>query len=319
MRRGIVLHTLRVHPTGEEPGPSIDVLLPFYGDVGLMQEAVRSVLQQSDAEFRLIIVDDHQPDETVADWVAALEDTRISYHRNSRNLGANANYARALELASADLVVFMGADDRMLPNYVRRARAGFRRFGESASMFQPGVQVIDGDGQPSKPVADRVKSLLRPDAGDEWLLLEGEALARSLLAGNWTYFPSVCWRRSAIADRGFDPRFHVVQDLALILSLVADGAAMIVDGEPAFEYRRHALSDSSVKTWSAERFLEEERLFTSAAERFRAIGWRRAYRSARWHVTSRANALLMVPLALRRRELGAARLMLRHAASRTSA
>ena len=37
---------------------TVDILFPFYGDVAMMKEAVRSVLRQTNPDWRLIVVDD---------------------------------------------------------------------------------------------------------------------------------------------------------------------------------------------------------------------------------------------------------------------
>src|SRR5674476_123713 len=61
---------------------TVDVLFPYYGDVALMKEAVRSVLRQSYGDFRLIVVDDGYPDDSIPGWFDSLGDSRISYERN---------------------------------------------------------------------------------------------------------------------------------------------------------------------------------------------------------------------------------------------
>ena len=39
-------------------------MMPFYGDVAQFREAVTSVLDQSDPDLRLVVVDDCYPDPT---------------------------------------------------------------------------------------------------------------------------------------------------------------------------------------------------------------------------------------------------------------
>ena len=140
---------------------SLDILLPFYGDVGYLRLAVESVLAQTDPDWRLVVVDDGYPDPSVAAWFAALGHPQVHYSRNAANLGANGNYRHALTLAEADWVVVMGADDLMLPTYVATVRALVAGH-PSAAVVQPGVGVVDSDGRPILPVADRVKAALRP-------------------------------------------------------------------------------------------------------------------------------------------------------------
>src|SRR5512141_1373011 len=77
----------------------VDVTLPYYGDVDLMKQAVRSVLGQSYPHWRLIVVDDGYPDPEPARWFGNLRDPRVAYRRNDANLGANGNYRRCLDVA----------------------------------------------------------------------------------------------------------------------------------------------------------------------------------------------------------------------------
>jgi len=79
---------------------TVDVLMPYYGDVSMMQDAVRSVIAQSDPNWRLTVVDDGNAD-GVPEWFAGLGDDRVRYLRNERNLGVTGNFNRCLDLVDA--------------------------------------------------------------------------------------------------------------------------------------------------------------------------------------------------------------------------
>jgi glycosyltransferase involved in cell wall biosynthesis len=290
---------------------SVDILLPYYGDVALMQAAVESVRSQTVTDWRLKVVDDGTPAEGIAEWFASLQDDRISYERNEQNLGANLNYRKALGLATAELIVIMGADDVMLPNYLEVVTRAMAEFPEAA-IVQPGVEVIDEHGQVYLPLVDRVKKLIKLD-GSGRRVYGGEELARSLLRGNWTLFPSLCWRTEAVRRHGFRPDLHVVQDLALILDIVKDGGTMVVTDELCFQYRRHSASDSSVKALRGPRFDEERAYFETMAAEMSALGWKRAARAARLHLLSRLHAATYLPLAVQKKDRQAIRALAKHA------
>ncbi len=290
----------------------IDVLLPFYGDPELMRTTVRSVLAQTQRSFRLVVVDDGYPDASVASWFATLDDPRVEYHRNESNLGANRNYTKALGLAEAEHVVMMGADDVMLPNYLEVVGRALERFPD-ASVVQCGVEVIDGEGDVSHPLVDRVKKLITPSVTGP-TLLQGEPLLVSLLRGNWTYFPSLCWRTDVVRSLGFRPDFHVVQDIGLLVDVLAAGGSMALMPAVAFQYRRHAGSDSSVKTLTGNRFDEEKSYFDVIADELERRGMRKAAREARFHLTSRLHAVALLPTAVRGKQTRAVGRLLRHAA-----
>ena len=98
---------------------TVDILFPYYGDVAMMKQAVLSVVGQTNPDWRLIVVDDGYPDDSIPGWFESLKDERITYMRNETNLGANANYRKCLTFVENELVTVMGADDVMLPNYVQ--------------------------------------------------------------------------------------------------------------------------------------------------------------------------------------------------------
>lgn len=289
---------------------SIDILLPFYGDVGYLELAVQSVLAQTEDGWRLTVVDDGYPDPGVAAWFAGLDHPQVRYTRNAVNLGANGNYRHALTLAETDWVVVMGADDLMLPTYVATVRSLIAG-SQSCAVVQPGVQVVNGQGVPVRPLPDRIKTAMRP-AVTGTVELQGEPLAASLLRANWTYFPSLCWQRSLVTSIGFREGLDVVQDLALLLDVAATGATLVLGEETAFLYRRHARSDSMVRGATGARFREERAFFEAMAEECRARGWLVAERAARRHLTSRLNAASLLPSAVADRHWSAAKILLRH-------
>jgi glycosyltransferase involved in cell wall biosynthesis len=288
----------------------VEIVVPYYGPVGLLKAAVRSVLDQTDDRWRLTIVDDCYPDPAGREWLSSLRDDRIRYFRNESNLGINRNFQRCLELAELDVFTMMGCDDLLLPGYVRTVLEAFQRVPD-VDLVQPVVTVIGADGRPTRSPVDLAKKwLYAPPAGEH--VLHGEELAISLLRGNWLYFPALCWRTKAVQAIGFREGFDVVMDLKLVIDLVEQGGTLLVVPEHCFLYRRHQESLSSVLALNSRRFAEERRFFLETAERMAERGWMRAARTARKHRSSRFNALLMAALAVRHRRFDTVRPLVRH-------
>lgn len=284
--------------------------MPFYGRFDHFQAAVRSVLAQTDPDWRLVVVDDVYPDTAPGEWLQGIGDPRIVYLRNERNLGVSGNFDRCIELATAERCVLMGCDDELLPGYVERVSWIAARHPE-ADLIQPGVEVIDGEGRVVRPLGDRVKSRLRPtvDGPESW---SGERLTASLLRGNWAYFPSVCWRVSTIRRFGFRHDLQVVQDLALMMEIFRNGGTMVLDDTVVFRYRRHGGSVSSYTAVDGRRFQQERSVFAEEATLQAELGWNRAARVSRAHLTSRLNALLQLPRAILARDGAGTRILTRH-------
>ncbi|WP_202796401.1 MULTISPECIES: glycosyltransferase family 2 protein [unclassified Pseudonocardia] len=284
------------------PAPTVDVMLPFYGDPELLRRAVRSVQEQSRDDWRLTVVDDGYPDDSIGPWFAGLGDDRIRYRRNPQRLGAQPNNRYCIEAVELPYFVMMGADDLMAPDYLETVLALHDRWSHAA-VVQPGVAIMDEYDEPVRPLADRVKALLAPK-GHGPRLVTGEDLVVSLLRGNWLYNPSLCWRTSALKEI---PQSADVFDLALPVAVIADGGTMVIDDHVCFRYRRHRSSDSGSGAAAGNRFAEERRYFRAESDRMTARGWPRAARAARAHVSSRLNAAVQLPQAFARRDAAAVR------------
>lgn len=276
---------------------TIDVMFPYYGDVAMMKAAIDSILAQEDRDFRLTIVDDGYPDDSLPEYFSDLvvSDDRIRYLRNEENLGANGNYRKCLALVEHDYTVIMGADDIMLPNYIATVRRAFQN--PDVDIVQPGVEVIDENGVVYKPLGDKVKDYLRHGAVGHAheAVIGGEQIAKSLISGDWLYFPSVAWRSSAITKHSFREQYDVVQDIALAMDIIMDGGKMMVCDTVCFQYRRHRESDSSVRALDGRRFAEERAFFDECVQDFRKLGWNEAATAAKNHFSSRLHALTLAP------------------------
>ncbi|MGH3629279.1 MAG: hypothetical protein ACRDRL_17805 [Sciscionella sp.] len=106
---------------------------------------------------------------------------------------------------------------------------------------------------------------------------------------------------------------RTIQDLAVLLELIRRGESLVLDDRVSFQYRRHAASASSSDAFTGVRFAEERRFFMDAAQRMERLGWRRAARAARWHLSSRLHALSLAPATLCRGDVRAAAMLLEHA------
>ena len=293
-----------------------EIFIPFWGEPSLLFEAVESVRAQTDPDWRLTVVDDCYPDDSVAPWFAALDDDRVTYLVNEANLGITDNYRRCLELATDDWLVFLGCDDLMRPSYVSAVRAAIGSAPAGVDIVQPGVEVVDETSTVVAPLVDRVKRRLFAPRLDGPRVLGGEDLAVSLLRGNWTYWPSLARRTEAVRRHEFLDGLPLVQDLALMVDMALGGSRMLVLPEVVFAYRRHSASASSATVDDGDRFEGERTYFEIAARRCAQHGWSRAARAARVHAASRLYAASRLPQAVSGRAWGAVRTLGRHAFGR---
>lgn len=285
-------------------GVMIDILFPYYGDVEMMKKAVNSILSQTYSNWRLLAFDDGYPSNEPEDFFKSIikEDTmqngsqRIFYEKNEKNLGANGNYKKALSKATSKYYVMMGADDVMHEDFLQKFIDAISEIGD-VDIYQPTVDVIDENDKKYLPLSDKIKRYLQPKKTGVY---GGERLAKSLMHGAWHYFPSMVWKTASAKKVGFNKDYDVVQDVCMILDIVQNGGKLYFDKDAySFSYRRHSQSDSSVKAVNGYRFNEELNFFRYKAVQFKKLGWKGAELAARSHITSRLNALVSIPGAIK--------------------
>jgi glycosyltransferase involved in cell wall biosynthesis len=103
--------------------PRVSVVVPVFNGASYLSDAISSVLSQTVREIEVIVVDDGSTD-TSADVIAghALRDRRIVEIRQE-NRGLPAARNAGVQLARADLVAFLDADDVWLPEKLARQLA----------------------------------------------------------------------------------------------------------------------------------------------------------------------------------------------------
>ena len=100
----------------------VSVVIPTYGKPSYLEEAIKSVLNQTVIDWELIIVDDNNPNTQEREETRALVqsfvilDQRIKYFQHPRNLnGAHARNT-GIKLSRGSYVAFLDSDDEYLPD-----------------------------------------------------------------------------------------------------------------------------------------------------------------------------------------------------------
>lgn len=90
--------------------PAISVVMPVFNGEKFIDEAIKSILNQTFTEFEFIIIDDCSTDRT-ADMVLQYKDPRIIFLQNSLNAGNYPARNRGNEVARGKYICVMDADD----------------------------------------------------------------------------------------------------------------------------------------------------------------------------------------------------------------
>ncbi len=108
-----------------QPKPTkVTIGLPVFNGEKYIEQAIRSVLSQTFTDFELKISDNASSDKTekICRQYAAI-DSRITYLRQEKNLGALHNFQSVLENVDSDYFMWLADDDKIMPNFLNQAVA----------------------------------------------------------------------------------------------------------------------------------------------------------------------------------------------------
>jgi len=113
--------------------PLVSVIIPVFNGARYIGEAIHSVLAQIYSNVELIVIDDGSTDKT-SGIVQSFGD-RVRY-QTQPNTGSGAARNRGVELARAEFLTFLDADDLWLPDKLERQMAFFAE--------QPEIEAVSG-------------------------------------------------------------------------------------------------------------------------------------------------------------------------------
>ena len=278
--------------------------IPFFRNVGYLNDALTSLLGQSSGNWVALVLDDaHDENESsrAEQCVAEISDARIRYIKNSATVGMANNWNQGLAHGrnhpQAIATSILHADDRLRTGYVKAMLNAIEN-NPAATAFFCRVMIIDENGKEKFSFADFYKSLILPVRKNGLLTLSGVEGIRSLVPGNYIFCPTLCYRNS-LMTRQFDPGLKMVPDLELILSLLLDGHQLQgLYAEALFEYRRHSASTTNIMSESLERFKEEKALYENLANQLETRNYIQLGRQTRKLKVIRNNLLFLATRSL---------------------
>lgn len=189
--------------------PLVSVIMPAYNAARFLEEAVRSVQNQTVADWELLLLEDCSTDETrlLAARLAA-EDPRIWLLPNEKNLGVAHTRNRGLALCRGRYVAFLDSDDVWHPEKLEKQLALMEETG--ADLVYTAYALIGETGEK-----------VRRD-----YLVPPTVTYRELLGENVIGCSTVLLKAKVLEDRQYDPNF-AHEDYALWTRLLLDGCKAV--------------------------------------------------------------------------------------------
>ncbi len=217
----------------------VGVVIPSYNSAEFLEETVQSVLVQTVPVTQIVVIDDASPNDDsyeIGQRLAAAYPTVISTRQ--QNGGAAAARNAGFALLETEYVIFLDADDRLVPDAVERHLEAFAQ--------HPKAVMVMG----SKNIIDRNSEVIdRP--GDPV-----ERIDRAKLALRVTPCPSQCMYRADAFDRAgrLDPSLRPGDEIDLNLRLERFGE-IHCHGHVSMDYREHPGQGTKRRVYNARAHL----------------------------------------------------------------
>jgi len=191
---------------GLDSTPAVSVLLAVRNGMPHLEEAVRSILDQTFTDFELLVVDNGSSDGS-PELLHALSDERVRYLSYSPpGLAGSLNYG--LGFARAALIARMDADDLALPGRLQ-AQFDYMEAHSECILLGSAFDMIDDDGRVT---------------GSAVNVVHDEVIRWAMLFFNPFLHSGIMFRREVVACcGGYDEEFEVAQDFDLWRRLSSEG------------------------------------------------------------------------------------------------
>lgn len=234
------------------------ILIPARDSAATIQRAVRSAAAQQAS--RVLLVDDWSSDGTAVLARSAFPRLEVIRPVEHRTLGFTRQWG--LDAVDTDYVVWLDADDELLPGRVGRLVAALAETGHDFAA--DAVELFDGAGESMRDIL-AVPGFLKRDI----------TLSR-MFERNYLPAPGSIAARTTTARRiGYDTALHGAEDVDLLLRGVTAGARWCLVDEPG--YRQWAYPGSLSRDLANQRRMTAAALgkhsYTDVEGYVRAGGW----------------------------------------------
>jgi glycosyltransferase involved in cell wall biosynthesis len=188
--------------------PAISVILPVHNRADVLPRAIASVVEQSLADFELIVVDDGSTDASL-DVARSSDDPRIRIIELHQNRGGNVARNEGIRAARAPLIAFLDSDDAYLQQKLERIVSIFDE--------RPGLDLLVDSFVKIQPAGSaRPRVVRRNPVIDDRALFRKALFTRRL----WKATPAITAKREAIIRAGlFDESLRRLQDFDLLIRI----------------------------------------------------------------------------------------------------
>ncbi len=106
--------------TTDTQQPLVSIIIASYNHAAYVEEAIRSVLNQTYQSIQLIVIDDASPDDSAQRISALQRERNFLFLQNDRNIGLQCSLAKAIQEVKGDYLSWFSSDDMILKYKIER-------------------------------------------------------------------------------------------------------------------------------------------------------------------------------------------------------
>lgn len=243
--------------------PKFSFVLPAY-KASYLNEAIDSILNQTYADFELIVVNDASP-EDIDSIVSKFSDSRIVYYENSENIGGKDlvdQWNHCLSYANGAFIILASDDDVYDPYYLAEINRLICKYPQ-CDVFSVTVSLINSKG-----------NIIREDKPIQEFETYNDYVRTKLRGWVTSNIASYCFRRDALEKIGGFVKFPLAwhTDVVTVISLAKNGVA--TSPHRLFGFRASGISISTTRNCTSVMFkkLQSHILCREFMEVFRGGG-----------------------------------------------
>lgn len=183
--------------------PFFSIIIPTYNRSHLIRETIRCVLEQTFSDFELILIDDASTDDTPS-VIQEIDDSRIRYIKNEKNLERSASRNKGIDLAQGKFICFCDSDDHWKLEHLALIRKAIEENKFQDDFYFTGMTWCFPDRKQEvifpKPTGNLVEYVIKHQIGT----------------------PTTCFSKTILNNHVFNTDLKINEDVELFARIVAN-------------------------------------------------------------------------------------------------
>ena len=228
---------------------TVAVIIASYNYGAFLVEAIESVLRQTISPDEILITDDCSNDNTqeiAVDYNKRYPDL-IKFNRNETNLGIVKHFNKAVTLTNSDYILFLGADNRLLSNYIEKTKSVLDSSEKiiisytDFALFGPRAELVYNNFTSSQK--GEIKKNYFIVNFPEW----DKHARKSLEKGNFIHGSSMYKRNAFDEVGGYREDTNLAEDRDLFFRMIQNGWEAKKAHGTFLEYRQHSREQTNIR------------------------------------------------------------------------